>query len=255
MKKLLLVFTLYSISLANVQSQWFNPSLSLNGCLTANAFQGEIKAGIFEASNRKFNLGFEATNEMAIKKDFYLRMGIKYQSFHTTVSGLNQIVVLHDKPDPFIWTKGFNSLTVPLLFGKNFCCQKDRMAKVYFGGSVGLFSNSYLKMESHKALIRNISNQDLIYGEGSDTIGLLKPQFLSTLELGACYQPFKKIERLLLGINLSYQLNWVNVGSFYGKTENVTQGLSFLYESSFQQRSIHIGVSLHYYFKKRQKHS
>jgi hypothetical protein len=194
-------------------------------------------------------------NDFAVKDHFFFRTGIRVQSFRTTVSGLNQIAELLDKPDPFVWTKTFNSFTIPVLFGRHFQTQGGRAGKIYLGASAGLFSNSMSKSVFSSAVIKNISTTDTFKLESTDTVGLLKPQFIATLELGGNYQIFKSAPRLFFGMFASYQLNRVNVGYFSGKAENISKGSTYFYEASLFQRSLHVGLSVQYFFKKRQSPS
>jgi hypothetical protein len=177
----------------------FNPSVSLFGGYTYAREVVIVSSGDFSFKHNNFNWGFELSNEFFLKNYFFLKTGLRYQQFKTTVYANNPIQTIS-------WIKHYETIAVPVLFGKHFYSGNGRMGAVYFGGSFGIIATPTVYSESTYFLTRYGGGGSEAHWDERDSIDASPGTFFPTIDIGADYHLFKS-PRLSLGLLFSFQLN------------------------------------------------
>lgn len=232
----------------------YKPILSLNSNVTKVFPELMIDDGIFDYKSRRMNVGFQFLNRFSINQNYFLQTGIRFNQYKTIVSGLNQIPTLHNKPDPFTWESGFQSLTIPLLFGKSFSLKNGKKGDYFLGANCGIIFNSYVKNAINSAFPKNDSSFSDYYRVESKDVNIQNNIHLySSVDAGINYQIFTRYDRLYFGVALSYQVNKFNSGEFSGNIEDVSKNKVYNYSASLKQQFFNVVFSFNYYFNKSQR--
>ena len=235
---------------SNASASWFHPQLSILGSYTRTQNYSEINSGAFAIRNRKINFGIECTNKFYFMQSFFIASGIRYNQYRTFINGKNQIEALFDKPYPLRWTKGYESIAIPVFFGKELRSPKKNRMEVYLGVSAGVLMTSLSKDEVESDFARNLNYNDEITGEISDTQNDLPSFFYMTADIGANYQPVRSIPNFSIGILCSIPLTQTKPYIYHGVITNLTQGTEYVYDMQHHQKSINCALTLSYTFGK-----
>jgi hypothetical protein len=229
-------------------ASWFHPQLSILGAYTHTQNNSKINSGAFDIHSRKINFGLECINKFYFKQSFFIASGIRYNQYRTFINGKNQIEGLFDKPYPLRWTRGYESVAVPILFGKTLRSPEKNKVEVYLGASAGILMTSAAKTEMESDFARNINYNDLIQGEIRDDQEDLPAFFYLTADIGASYQPVRSIPNFTIGILCSVQLTQTDPYTYHGVITNLTQGTEYIYDLQHHQKFINCALTLSYTF-------
>ena len=230
----------------------FSPSVSLLGSYTTTNNDAAIRSGLFDIQNRKVNFGLEFTNKFYLSEHYFIRTGLRYNKFKTTINGKNQIPALLDQPSPLYWDRGYRSVTIPIEFGWGFVTRKGNRGDFYIGLSAGLISTSSATNGVSSALPRNSNSTDTLTSMITDNADY-PASFFSTLDIGGNYQIFTKVPRFSVGFLCSAQLSKAYSSSYHGTVKYGSQGPEFVYDMQNQQRYVNCGLTLSYTFGKQKQ--
>jgi len=229
----------------------WEPSVSILGNYTITKNDDVVRSGMFGVQNRKVNLGFEFTNKFYLHNDYFIRAGLRYSTFQTTVNGQNQVSVLFDIPYHILWACGYANYAIPVQFGKDFVTKSGHKGDFYAGASVGIITISSATAGVSTDASANAKTSDTITTNILNFGGPFPAYFLATADFGASYQPFKSVPRLSMGFVCSIQLNKTKPYS-YQATVNDTHGNVYTYDMQHQQQFTNCAVLVSYKLGKLQ---
>jgi hypothetical protein len=225
----------------------WNPTLSVLGNYTLTNNTDVPKSGSFSVQNRKMNLGLEFTSKFHLGNDYFIRTGVRYSSFNTTISAVNHVPALIEVPYQLGWAVSYASFTVPIHFGRDFVTGNGRRGDYYAGVSVGILTPWGATEGMSSGASQN--GPDTLTTKSADDFTNLPSFFLATADFGASYQPFKNNRRFTMGLLCSIQLT--NTTPYtYGATVNDSHGKIATYEIQHREQFTNCAVSLSYTFGK-----
>ena len=230
-----------------VLSFGWTPTISLLGNYTITNNNDVAKSGMFRVQNRNVNFGFELSNKFYLDDHYFIKTGIRYSSFQTTVSGGDQVSARFDAPYQISWQAGYASFAVPVHFGKAFTTQSGTKGDFYAGASVGILMVSGATTSTSTGSSGSVGNPDTITTVFPNFGGPFPTCFLATADLGINYQPFKSAPRLRVGLMCSIQLNKTNPFDYQAAVSD-SRGHSFTYDLQHQQQFTNCAFLLSYTF-------
>lgn len=234
---------------SSVSAFQFHPSLSLLGSSTITTNNTTMQSGLFDVMNRSTNFGFEFTNKFPITNDYFIRTGIRRNTYRTVIAGKNLLptVVAYY---PLIWDRRHASLTVPVQLGKDFTTRDGHKGDFYIGGSAGVRMLSSAKTMVSGGYSAFNNNTDTITTSIIDNSDQSPTDFFATADAGFNYKPFKANSRFTLGAFCSVQLTQSSPNAFHGTVRNGTTGTEYRYDVRHSERVINCTVMLSYSFGK-----
>lgn len=231
----------------------FRPTLSFIGSYTYTKNFSYLNDGIFRIEDKKGNFGFELTNKFYVAQPYFVKTGIRYHQYQTTVSAVNQIPDIYNHPDPFSWQKKYVSLTVPILLGMDFTTKSGKGGDFYFGLTPGILMNTYKKIDGEITEHRDPNSQDEVSSITWDTESLLPNYFFVTADFGVNFSPIKKIPGFGVGALCSFQLNKAQRSEYNAVMAMPSKGYDFFYNLHNETRIMNFSVLFSYTFGKKIK--
>jgi hypothetical protein len=236
------------LGLSQAGKAQFRPTVSLLSNYTVTTGNDATKAGAFDIKDRKINLGFEVSNKFYLGGNYFIKTGLRYNSYKTTVGGKNQQSVFLEQPYPLYWERRYESISMPALFGKEFMTANGKRGDYFFGVSAGVLSLSYAKDGVSSTVASNanssIGQSSLIEDNNSQALVTLFP----TLDLGASCAPFGFMPRFSMGILCSVQLNKADPYTYHGVVRNETTGTEYHYDLQRELNYINCAITFNYTF-------
>lgn len=231
----------------------FRPAVSLLRTHIITNNYNDVKAGVFDVQNRQGNWGLELTGKFHIRNQYFIKTGIRYGTYATAIHAKNQMPERFDRPAPLSWERRYQSFAIPFLSGKDFVTRKGNEGSVYAGVSAGMLLTSYAMAMVSYPNARDADNLDFISSEIRDVSNQTPSFTWLTADVGASYQPFKKMPRFSLGVLCSVQLIRTRAVTYQGLVANTTTKQEFKYYIEHAQRFINGSVLLSYDLGRKKK--
>lgn len=231
----------------------FRPTISFIGSYTHTRNFSHLNDGIFRMEDRKGNFGLELTNKFYVVDQYFLKTGIRYHQYKTTVSAVNQIPDIYNYPDPFSWEKKYVGLNIPILLGMDFTTKSGKSGDFYFGLTPGILMNTYKQINGDITEHRDPNSDDPVYSETWDEESLLPNYFFVTADLGINFSPIKKIPGFSMGAMCSFQLNKAQHSVYKAYVAMPSKGYDFFYNLHNESRVMNVSVMFSYTFGKKIK--
>ena len=225
----------------------WNPTLSVLGNYTITNNTDVPKSGTFSVQNRKMNLGLEFTSKFHLGNDYFIRTGVRYSSFNTTISAVNHVPAPIEVPYQLGWAVSYASFAVPVHIGKDFVTGNGCRGDYYAGLSVGILTPWGVTEGMSSGASQN--GADTLTTRSTDDYTNLPSFFLATADFGASYQPFKNNRRFTMGLLCSIQLTKTTPYT-YGSTVSDSRGNANTYAIQHREQFTNCALTLNYTFGK-----
>lgn len=226
----------------------WNPCFSILGNFTATGNSESVKSGTFSIRNRNVNLGFELTNKFYLNEQCFVRTGLRYNTYKTTVGNAAQAFPVLPLPYQIEWETGFVSLAVPVQIGKELVTAGGSKGEIFAGVTLGLFT----PLTAGAGVTTGPGSNA---GSGQDSISTRIPDFseqtpisfLASADIGVRCQPFRNAPRVSLGLLCSAQLTRSKAYSYEAVVSDA-HGHVNSYDMRLQQQFVNFAISLSYTF-------
>ncbi len=255
MKKISLTILLIAGSARPAYSISFRPSVTLLGSYTTTRNYTEVGSGTFDIRNRETNFGFEVTNKFYVSKPYFIKTGIRYNTYKTDFAASSDLPGYSKTTYPITWERKWQQIAVPVQAGWDFSTRNGNAGDVYIGASVGLImiSSATDGVQSPGAAA-NSSGSTVTSSITDDD--LMGTSFMSTIDLGFSYHPFRSAPRFSVGALYSLQLNSTLPHTYNGTVSDGNHGHETNYSMVHSQQSTNYSLTLTYKLgkdKSRQK--
>ena len=242
-----ILFCIYA-NQGKAQKFKFQPAIRVFESYTLFSNYSVLNAGLFHLENRKFNTGFELTQKIYLQPVYFLEFGVRYQHFKKNVYAVNEVPELYDYPYPFYWEYRYTALTIPMHFGKDYYINNIKKGDFYFGLSFGILMTSYFKGGWTQPQPKESSFTDSVHYSQWGAPNQNPNFFFPNIEAGINYIPMKDFQKIIIGFNISAQLNKTGETKHLASVEVPTKGYDFFYDFYNKNRIINFSVSLGYTF-------
>lgn len=250
--KLFTLFTIGGTNLAfSATPPLFRPTLTFLGTYTHTRNFSHLNDGKFSIIDKKGNFGFELANKFYVADNYFVKTGIRYTQYKTTINAINQIPEIYDYPNPFSWERKYVGLTVPVLLGMDFTTKKGKSGDFYFGLAPGILMNTYKQVSGDITQSRDPNTTDIVYSETFDQETKLPNFFFVTADLGINFNPIKKIPGFAIGALCSFQLNKAQKTTHFATIEVPSKGYNFFYNLHNENQIMNFSVAFSYTFGKK----
>ncbi len=229
----------------------FTPTLSLLTNYTFTTNDNQVRAGIFDISNRKTNLGLELTDRFNLCKHTFVRTGIRVSRYKTYISGRNQMPEMMDDAYPVYWQRTYSSVTIPVQVGRGFKTKKGRNGDYFIGGSAGILATGSLIAGVRSLTARSNNFADTVSASITQTGDLTPSWFIATADAGINYHPFKRAQQWSVGLLCSAVLNKTGAFTYQGTVTNESKHTSYNYDLTHRMQMMNLAVTISYRFGKQ----
>lgn len=232
-------------------AQNIRPRIDILGSYVFPQYQTKITSGAFSLEHKNVRPCVEIGADIPILERFFAGIGVRYHHYFTSIYANNITPDIINNAYPFSWERGFTALTVPVSIGMPILTEGNRIIELRAGAALGLLTTGYAMtratIDNRFASVAGDTLEAGFYVPAKDN----PTYFFATLDFAATIYPFRRIHRLGITLQSSFELTHNNSVSHTAWIENVSKSQTFSYAIEHKTRFQTVSLGLHYQFGKQ----